>query len=119
MKNRKLPEPFFSRLPDAQRWRDCFDDDFGVADRVLCIFCNAFMFDEEERYKFEPDDTVFAVYRAVYPSRWTPDALEHPILIDALEKEFDFSFNPTRLEKMESFRQIVTEIKDAQHGRRR
>ena len=77
------------------------------------------MFDEEERYKFEPDDTVFAVYRAVYPSRWTPDALEHPILIDALEKEFDFSFNPTRVEKIESFRQIVTEIKDAQHGRRR
>lgn len=56
---------------------------------------------------------------AGYPSRWTPDSLEHPMLIDALEKEFDFSFNPSRLEKIETFRQIVTEIKDAQHGRRR
>ena len=118
MKNRKLPEPFLGRLPDAKRWRECFDDDFGVADRVLCIFCDAFMFDKAERYKFEPDDTVMAVYGAVYPSRWTPDSLEHPFMIDALEKEFDFRFSPTKLEKIASFRQIVAEIKDAQHGRR-
>jgi hypothetical protein len=116
MKKRELPEPFADRLPDIQRWQDTFGDDFGVADRVLCTFCDAFMFDEEERYKFEPDDTVMAVYRAVYPSRWTPDALEHPILIDALEKEFSFSFAPTRLEKIESFRQIVAEIKGCRHG---
>jgi hypothetical protein len=118
MKKRELPEPFASRLPDIQRWQDSFGDDFGVADRVLYIFCDAFMFDEEERYKFEPDDTVMAVYRAVYPSRWTPDSLEHPIMIDALEKEFDFRFNPTEFENIASIRQIVAKIKDAQHGRR-
>ena len=119
MKNRDLPEPFFSRVSDHKRWQDTFGDDFTLADRVLCIFCDAFMFDETERYKFEPDDTVMAVYRAVYPSRWTPDSLEHPFMIDALEKEFDFRFNPTKLEKIASFSQIVTEIKDAQQGRRR
>ncbi|RNC64334.1 MAG: hypothetical protein ED859_18575 [Desulfuromonadales bacterium] len=82
------------------------------------MFCDAFMFNEEERYKFEPDDTVMEIYRAVYPSRWTPDALEHPILIGALEKEFNFTFDPTTLDKTESFRQIVVEIKDAQQRRR-
>ena len=111
---RKLPEPYYSRLPDSQRWRDSFGIDFIIADRVLRMFCGAFMFSEEERYKFEPDDTVMAIYRVVYPSHWTPDALEHPILIDALEKEFDFTFPPTTFEKTASFRQIVAEIKDAQ-----
>ncbi|UTG92094.1 acyl carrier protein [Geobacter sulfurreducens] len=118
MKYQVLPEPFACRLPNIQLWQDSFGDDFGVADRVLCIFCDAFMFDEEERFKFEPDDTVMAIYRAVYPSRWTPDSLEYPFIIDALEKEFDFRFNPIKLEKIASFRQIVAEIKDAQHGRR-
>lgn len=118
IKKRELPEPFASRLPDIQRWQDSFGDDFGVADRVLCIFCDAFMFNEAERYKFEPDDTVMAVYRAVYPSQWTPDSLEHPFMIDALENEFDFIFDSTKLEKIASFRQILSEIKDAQQGRR-
>jgi len=118
MKNRKLPEPYCRRLPDAQRWRDSFGIDFIIADQVLCIFCDVFMFDEEERYKFEPDDTIHEIYRAVYPSRWTPDSLEQPFLIDGLEKEFNFTFDPTTLEKTESFRQIVTVIKDAQHRRR-
>lgn len=76
------------------------------------------MFSKEERYKFGPDDTVMAIYRTVYPSRWTPDVLEHPFLIEAIEKEFKFTFDPVNLEKTESFRQIVAEIKDAQQQRR-
>ena len=111
---RELPEPYHSRLPDIQRWRVAFGDDFKIADQVLCIFCAAFMFSSDERYKFEPDDTVMAIYRAVYPSRWTPDSLEQPILIDTLEKEFNFTFDPTVLEKTETLRQIVAEIKEAQ-----
>ena len=78
------------------------------------MFCAAFMFDEEERYKFAPDDTVIAIYRGVYPSRGTPDALEHPILIDAIEKEYHLTFDATDLEKVVSFRDIVTGIKNAQ-----
>ena len=61
MKARKLPEPYYSRLPNSQRWRDLFGVDLIIADQVLCMFCDAFMFSEEERYKFEPDDTVMAI----------------------------------------------------------
>jgi len=114
MKNRKLPEPYYSRLSDPLRWQKIFGDDFRIADQFLCMFCDAFMFSEQERYKFEPDDTMMAIYRAVYPSRWTPDALEHSILNDAVEKQFNFTFDPDRLDKLASFRQIVGEIKDAQ-----
>jgi len=117
MKKPKLPEPYFSRLPDLQQWRNSFGDDFKLADQVLCMFCDAFMFSEEERYKFEPNDTVMAIYRAVYPSQWTPDTLEQPILIDVLEKEFKLTFEDATLEKMASFREIVAEIKYAQHRR--
>ena len=74
------------------------------------------MFEVGERYKFRPDDTVMEIYRAVYPSRWTADALETNFLINGLEKEFRFSFDNARLDKIKSFRQIVAEIKSAQQS---
>lgn len=108
---RGLPVPFDGRLPDEHLWRGGFGDDFARADRVLCIFCDAFMFDPEERYRFRPEDSIPEIYCAVYPSRNTPDCLEHLFLIEGLEKEFGFKFDDSRLEKIESFRQIVDEIR--------
>lgn len=114
MKPHKLPAPFRNRLPDNQLWRDRFGGDFALADRILCIFCDAFMFSAEERYRFRPEDTVREIYRTVYPSRETPDCLEDTFLIEGLEKEFGFSFDDTKLEKIESFQQIVAEVKSVQ-----
>jgi hypothetical protein len=114
--DRNLPPQFRDRLADAEVWRDRFGQDFGIADRMLLIFCDAFMFTAEDRFKFRPEDTVSAVYRALYPSRGVPDALEDTFLIRGLEKEFGFTFDEARPEEIKSFEQIMAEIKNAQRG---
>ena len=116
IKARKLPAPFQDRQPDIQLWRDCFAGDFALADRILCLFCDAFMFASGDRHRFRPDDTVWEIYRAVYPSRETPDCLENNFFIKGLEKAFAIKFDDARLETIESFQQIVVAIKRAQQS---
>ena len=110
---RELPAPYGDRLPDIQLWREHFGNDFALADRMLCIFCDAFMFEPEERYRFRPEDNVWEIYRVVYPSREIPDCLENTFLIQGLEKVFAFKFDDTRLEEIDSFQKIVEEINSA------
>ena len=52
------------------------------------VFVDAFAFDTSEKLKFSPEDRILDVYRAVYPSRWTPDSLEVETFACALEKRF-------------------------------
>ena len=39
-----------------------------------------------EKLKFSPGDRILDVYRAVYPSRWTPDALGLEAFAEELDK---------------------------------
>lgn len=54
----------------------------------LSVFVSGFAFRESERLKFATYDTVMAVYRALYPGRWTPDALEVETLANDLRKKY-------------------------------
>lgn len=35
-----------------------------------------------------PDDEILTIYRALYPRRWTPDALELETLAEDVEKRY-------------------------------
>jgi hypothetical protein len=51
------------RRPDCSaRWRSEFPSDMPTVDRVLVIFCDAFIFDEHHKYKFVPEDDVATMY---------------------------------------------------------
>jgi hypothetical protein len=54
----------------------------------LGAFVEAFGFSHERRLCFSPDDKVIDVYRTVYPSVLTPDALEMEAFAKHLEDRF-------------------------------
>ena len=56
--------------------------------RFLDAFVEAFGFPPARRLCFSPDDRVIDVYRTVYPSALTPDALEMETFATILEERF-------------------------------
>lgn len=58
----------------------------------LALFVDAFAFPNEEKLKFSPDDKILSIYRALYPSRWMPDALEVETLAKYIEAKYGLPF---------------------------
>jgi acyl carrier protein len=57
-----------------------------TVDRVLTIFCDAFMFDEHHKYKFAPEDDVTIIYRnAIGP---IGDDFQYEELVMGIEEAF-------------------------------
>jgi hypothetical protein len=54
----------------------------------LSLFVQAFAFKDTERLKFKPTDEVLGIYRALYPQKWMPDALEVETLAKDLGKRY-------------------------------
>ncbi len=58
----------------------------------MALFVGAFAFPDKEKLKFGPDDKILSIYRALYPSRWMPDALEVETLAKGIESRYGLSF---------------------------
>jgi hypothetical protein len=114
---RGLPASYLVREPDAALWQERCGADFPLADQTLRIFCRVFDFPEQDRFRFRPDDKVMDIYGHLYPSCFSPDSLEANRLIEDLESAFAVTLDNTdnRLQRIESFLEIVAEIKAAQH----
>ena len=63
MRHRRFRREIRARPDGSACWRCEFPNDMAVVDRVLALFCDAFLFNERDRYKFVPDDDVISVYR--------------------------------------------------------
>lgn len=73
----QLPQQFRARSCQGKQWKNAFPA--ASKDEIrsfLTTFAAAFAFRENETLRFSPDDTIMQIYRALYPSKWTPDALE-------------------------------------------
>lgn len=87
----KLPQPFSERNCQGKGWRHAFPSTPKQEIReFLTIFVDAFAFSNKERLKLNPDDSIFQIYRALYPSKWTPDALELETLAIKIESKYGF-----------------------------
>jgi propanediol dehydratase small subunit len=85
----RLPSGFRDRACQGRDWRRAFPRAPKPRIRTfLQVFVDAFAFDANEKLKFSPEDRILDVYRAVYPSRWTPDSLEVETFACELEKRF-------------------------------
>ena len=62
MRPRRLRREVQGRPDRSARWRSEYPNDMPAVDRVLTIFCDAFMFDEHHKYKFVPEDDVTIMY---------------------------------------------------------
>ena len=54
----------------------------------LSVFVDAFAFSQKEKLKLHPEDQIFQIYRAIYPSKWMPDALE----LEAFAKDIEAKY---------------------------
>lgn len=79
------------------RWEACYSPtEMVIVQRLLHLFCESFGFwehDENEKFKFLPEDKPFEIYRAIYPPKtlFQTDCMEIEALIIGLEKDFKIS----------------------------
>jgi hypothetical protein len=63
VRHRRFRRDIYSRPDGSGRWRSEFPNDTPVVDRILTIFCDAFLLNERYKYNLVPDDVVTFVYR--------------------------------------------------------
>ena len=84
-----LPKPLGSRSCQGAGWRSAFPSTSKEEIRsFLSVFIEAFLFHERHRLKFNTGDSIFGIYRAMYPHKWQPDGLELETLAASIEKKY-------------------------------
>ena len=95
----RLPKPYNTRSCQGKGWRNAFPSASKQDIRAfLALFVDAFAFSQKERLKLNPEDQVLQIYRAIYPSQWTPDALE--TFAKDIEAKYGFSLESIWHEKV-------------------
>ncbi len=86
-----IPVPYRDRESQQTAWQQRYGDMLVETDAVLTVFCDAFSFNADGRYKFGPDDRITDIYRACYP-RWkfwqVGDSMEVESLMLDLKRQF-------------------------------
>jgi hypothetical protein len=84
----RVPKTYAGRACEGAGWRRAFPDSSSDEIRTfLLMFVDAFAFRDTEKLKFSPNDRIMDIYRALYPSRGTPDALEVETLALQVERK--------------------------------
>ena len=104
------PLPFRTRSCQGTGWRQAFPTASKQDIReFLSMFIRAFALREGEKLKFNPSDRIYEVYRARYPSKLMPDALELETLAKSVENRYGVRFEEVWSEELtlgELFSQI-------------
>ncbi len=80
-----VPRVYRKRHCQGREWRRCFPNSSKQSIRqFLDLFASSFAIKPRHALKFCPDDELLAIYRARYPSRLLPDALELETLVQDL-----------------------------------
>lgn len=80
---------YWTRDCTGRAWRDAFPDAPRESIREFLYFVvDAFGFDRGRALKLAPHDTVLGLYRACYPDRSAPDALELETLHRSLSNRY-------------------------------
>lgn len=90
----KLPAPFGARSCQGKDWRHSFPDaSKEEIQKFLSMFTDCFAFDDKYKLKFNPNDQLLDIYRALYPHKWQADALEFETLAEVLESEYEVNLS--------------------------
>jgi propanediol dehydratase small subunit len=86
------PQAYRERSCQGRAWRGQFPEATKHEIRAfLSCFAEGFAYHEREKLKFHPNDALYAIYRAHYPSLGWGDALELETFHALLEKRYGFS----------------------------
>lgn len=82
-------EKFWLRSCTGSEWRRAFPKESKESIRAfLECFVDGFAFSNKKRLKFNPNDKIMDVYRALYPNKNWPDALELETFSMLLQKRY-------------------------------
>ena len=85
---------YWERSCGGRAWKNAFPDvPKQQIRRFLYLFVDAFAFPRGRILQFLPTDRVIAIYRALYPNKELPDALEVETLADELGKAYGVSLS--------------------------
>ncbi len=85
---------YWDRVCTGVKWRRRFPNiPKEEIRRFLEAFIDGFAFKSNQRLKFDPDDKVMDVYRALYPSTGWPDALELETFANNLQHTYGFDLS--------------------------
>ncbi len=80
---------YWQRSCTGRAWRRAFPDASKDEIRAfLRLFVDSFAFRPRRSLQFAPQDEILAVYRALYPVKGWPDALELETLADQLQRAY-------------------------------
>lgn len=89
----KLPVPFCTRSCQGRSWHRSFPDASKEEIRqFLSVFTESFALNDREKLKFNPNDQLLDIYRALYPHMWQADAMEFETLSDDLQLKYGCQF---------------------------
>jgi len=101
--------PNIDGFPKKYRFRQCtgkyWKSEFPNNDKedireFLILFTEAFAFPKDKKLHFKPSDKIYDIYRALYPSKWTPDSLEVETLANDIENKYYIHFDELWNEKL-------------------
>ncbi|HXU94456.1 MAG TPA: hypothetical protein VFP33_12445 [Gallionella sp.] len=87
----KLPVPFNARTCQGRNWRRSFPA--ASKDEIrqfLSTFTESFAFNDQEKWKLNPNDQLLDIYRALYPHKWQADAMEFETLSEDLKSKYGY-----------------------------
>ena len=92
---------YWTRNCTGSEWRKQFPQASKDSIReFLECFVKGFAFSSKNQLKFKPDDKIMDVYRALYPTKGWPDALELETFSIHLEKKYRFDLASVFTEKL-------------------
>ena len=62
-RKRRWKRGFLARKDSQVGWQSRFPDAMPLVEKVLAIFCVAYLFNERDKYRFRPDDRVMQIYK--------------------------------------------------------
>ena len=84
-----LPIPLRNRTCQGRGWKRHFPHTPNREIReFLLFFVKSFAFSDNEKLKLSPNDKILEIYKALYPSKWMPDALEFETLAKDLRHNY-------------------------------
>ena len=89
-----VPKKYRVRNCTGTKWKRNFPESSKEEIRAfLFLFTDAFAFSRKQKLKFEPDDKVMDIYKALYPAKWMTDSLEVETLSEDIERKYGIKFN--------------------------
>ncbi|MCH4296697.1 hypothetical protein MJ923_20545 [Shewanella sp. 3B26] len=88
-----VPKKYKVRSCTGKHWKTAFPHSTKEDIRkFLLLFTDAFAFSPKQKLKFEPEDKILDIYKALYPKKWMADSLEIETLAEDIEKVYQIDF---------------------------